>query len=83
MEIKILGSGCAKCRKLYEEAEKAIMETGIQATLIKVEKIDEIISHGVMMTPALLLDGEIKISGRTANAGQIAEWIRRKNDPGC
>ena len=76
MEVKVLGTGCAKCRKLYEEAEKAIAAADVDATLTKVESIDEILSYGVMMTPALVIDGEVKASGRVPRVEQIVEWLR-------
>ena len=75
MEVKVLGPGCAKCVKQYAEAEKAITLSGIPASLIKVEKIDEIIGHGVMMTPALIVDNEVKASGRIAYAADIVGWL--------
>ena len=75
MKIKVLGTGCAKCKKLYAEAEKAIVSSGVAVQLEKVEKIEEIIKCGVMMTPALLIDDEVKASGRIAPASEIISWI--------
>jgi small redox-active disulfide protein 2 len=75
MEIKVLGSGCANCKRLYAEAEKAIAQSGQAATLSKVEAIEEIISHGVMATPALVIDGRVVSSGRIPNATEIATMI--------
>lgn len=75
MEIKVLGTGCMKCEKLYAEAEQAIAHAGVPATLTKVEKLDEIMDYGVMMTPALVIDGEVKCSGRIAKAAEIVSWI--------
>ena len=75
MKIKILGTGCPKCRKLYAEAEKAVAASGVAAEIEKVEKIDEILAFGVMMTPALVLDDVVKASGRIAPASEIAGWI--------
>jgi small redox-active disulfide protein 2 len=75
MEIKVLGTGCPKCKKLYAEAEQAVAHTGISATLTKVETLDEIMSYGVMMTPALVVAGEVKCSGRIPKAAEIAAWI--------
>jgi small redox-active disulfide protein 2 len=75
MKIKVLGTGCPKCKKLYAEAEKAIAASGVAAELEKVEKIDEIMKHGVMMTPALVIDGEVKASGRIPGANEIVSWI--------
>jgi small redox-active disulfide protein 2 len=75
MNIKVLGTGCAKCKKLYAEAEKAVASSGVAAELTKVEKIDEIMKYGVMMTPALVIDEEVKSSGRIPPAAEIATWI--------
>ena len=75
MKIKVLGTGCAKCNKLYAEAEKAIAHSGVNAELEKVEKIEEIIKYGVMAPPALVLDEEVKSSGRIPESGEIVTWI--------
>jgi small redox-active disulfide protein 2 len=79
MKIKILGTGCPKCKKLYAEAEKAIAAAGASAELEKVEGIDDIMSYGVMMTPALVIDEEVKASGRIASAAEIAAWIKERS----
>jgi small redox-active disulfide protein 2 len=75
MKIAILGTGCPKCKKLYAEAEKAVAASGVAVELEKVEAIDDIVKYGVMMTPALVIDGEVKASGRIAPASEIASWI--------
>ncbi len=75
MEIKVLGPGCANCKRLYAEAEKAIAQSGQPATLTKVEAIEEIISHGVMATPALVIDGRVVSSGRIPSVAEIATFI--------
>jgi len=75
MKITILGTGCGKCRKLYAEAEKAIATSGIAVELEKVEDIDDISKYGVMMTPSLVIDEEVKVSGRIARASEIVSWI--------
>ncbi len=75
MEIKILGPGCINCKKLYAEAEKAVAASGMQASLTKVEKIDEIMKYGVMTTPALVVDGEVKCSGRIPQVPEIVSWL--------
>lgn len=75
MEVRVLGAGCAKCRKLFEEAQKAAAQFQQPITLIKVEKIDEIMSYGVMVTPALVVGSEVKSSGRIPAASEIAAWI--------
>lgn len=62
MKIEVLGTGCPKCKKTYENAEKAIKELGIEAELVKVYDIIEIAKRGIFETPALAIDGEIKIA---------------------
>lgn len=79
MKIKILGTGCAKCKKLYAEAEKAVASSGVAVELEKVETIDDIMKYGVMMTPALVLDEEVKASGRIPAAAEIVSWITTKS----
>ncbi len=75
MKIRILGTGCPKCKKLFAEAEKAIAASGVAAELEKVEQIAEIVKYGVMMTPALVLDEEVKASGRIPPSSEIVAWI--------
>jgi small redox-active disulfide protein 2 len=75
MKIKVLGTGCPKCKKLYAEAEKAIASSGVKAELEKVERIEEIIKYGVMATPGLVIDEEVKASGRVPQDSEIISWI--------
>jgi small redox-active disulfide protein 2 len=75
MKIKVLGPGCAKCKKLFAETEKALAASGVDAELEKVEKIDEIVAYGVMMTPALVIDGKVVTSGRVLSSKDIAGLI--------
>ena len=75
MEIKILGPGCTNCKRLYAEAESAIVLAGQPATLAKVEAIEEIVGHGVMTTPALVIDGRVVASGRIPGAAEIVTMI--------
>jgi small redox-active disulfide protein 2 len=75
MKIKVLGTGCAKCKKLYAEAEKAIAASGVDAQLEKVENIDDILGYGVMMTPALVIDEKVVSSGKVASSADIAKMI--------
>jgi len=75
MDIKILGTGCAKCKKLYEEADKAIRQLGIAATIAKVEQINEIMTYKVLMTPALVINGEVKVAGRIPTTAELANWL--------
>jgi small redox-active disulfide protein 2 len=75
MEIKVLGPGCANCRRLFVEAEKAIAQSGQPATLTKVEAIEEIVSYGILKTPGLVIDGHVVASGRIPSAAEIATLI--------
>lgn len=75
MKIEVLGTGCAKCKTLYEAVQKAVKEKGIEAEIIKVEDIPSIMKYGVMSTPALVIDGQVKFSGRIASAAEIAGML--------
>ena len=73
--IQILGTGCPKCEKLAQNAVTAVKELGLEFELEKVTDITEIMSFGVMMTPALVIDGEVKIVGKVPSVEQIKEMI--------
>ncbi len=75
MKIQILGTGCAKCRALQANAEAAVKAAGIGAAIEKVEDIQEIIKFGVMMTPALAIDGKVKVVGKVASADEIKKLL--------
>ena len=71
MKIEILGMGCPKCKQLFDNAEKALNELGIEAELVKVEDMDKITEYGVMTTPALVVDGKVKVAGKVPSSGEI------------
>lgn len=71
MKIEVLGTGCAKCKALYENVRKALEESGTSAELVKVEDIPSIMKYGVMSTPALVVDGQVKFSGKLASVAEI------------
>jgi len=75
MEIKILGSGCSSCKRLYAEAEKAVAQLDLPATLTKVESIEDIAGYGVMRTPALVIDERVVAAGRVPGAAEIVTLI--------
>jgi small redox-active disulfide protein 2 len=75
MKIEVLGTGCAKCKKLYENAKEAVKQSGIDAEIVKVEDINEIVTYGVMSTPALVVDGVVKSSGKLVSPEEIAEML--------
>ena len=74
--IKILGTGCAKCNKLYDEAVKAVEQSGVQADVVKVESLPEIMDYGVAFTPAIVIDEEVRSSGKVLSAAKIAEMLK-------
>ena len=74
-KIQVLGTGCAKCRKLAENAETAAKELGIEYELEKVTDINEIMSFGVMLTPSLVIDGQVKVVGKAATADEIKQML--------
>ncbi|PKK89111.1 MAG: thioredoxin family protein [Candidatus Wallbacteria bacterium HGW-Wallbacteria-1] len=77
MEITIFGTGCAKCETLARNAGQAAAELGIDYTLIKVSDMQEIVSRGVMMTPAMAVDGKIMVMGRVPTVDGICDLIRK------
>lgn len=76
MVIKILGSGCKNCKVLAENAKTAVEELGIDASIEKVEDIKDIMAYGVMSTPALVVDEEVKSTGRVLKADEIKKYIQ-------
>ncbi len=75
MDIKVLGPGCANCKRLYEEAEKAVRQLGMAAKITKVEKFEDMAVYKIMMTPALVINGEVKAAGRIPQAAEITTWL--------
>lgn len=75
MKLEVLGTGCAKCKTLYENAQKAVAISGKAAEVVKVEDIATIMKYGVMSTPALVKDGAVLFSGRLATAEEIAGML--------
>jgi len=76
-KIQILGTGCPKCKKLAENAEAAAKELGIEYSLEKVTEINDIMKFGVMMTPALAVDGQVKLVGKVASPDEIKHMLGR------
>jgi len=75
-DIKVLGTGCPKCNKLLEQAETAARELGIQYRIEKVTDIKKITSYGVMMTPALVIDGEVQVMGRVPDITELKAMLK-------
>jgi len=75
MKIEILGTGCPRCKMLEDNARKALDKTEKKAELVKVTDINEIIDHGVMSTPAIVIDGKVRCSGRIPDVEEIEKWL--------
>ncbi len=78
MKIEILGSGCAKCKSVEKLVRNIVEELGIQANIIKVEDLQEIVNRGIMMTPAVFIDGEAKIVGRIPTLDELKKLLQKK-----
>jgi len=75
MKIEILGSGCPNCRKLEENVKKAVEESNKKVEIVKVTDITKFVDYDVMQTPALVIDGEVKCSGKVADKEEIRKWL--------
>ena len=76
MRIEIFGTGCAKCEKTAREVERVVRELGVDATVEHVTEMSEIVDRGVMVTPAVFIDGKKKIEGKVPKASAIESWLR-------
>jgi small redox-active disulfide protein 2 len=77
MEIKILGTGCPKCKTLEKLTRDVVCKNSIDATIIKVDDITEIIEYNIMSTPALVIDGKVVIKGRVPSAEEIKQLLTK------
>jgi len=75
-KIEVLGSGCANCKRLEQNAREAVEATGIEADIVKVTDDAEIMTYGILSTPGLVIDGKVVSYGRVPSAGDIAGWLR-------
>ncbi|MCI6672361.1 MAG: thioredoxin family protein [Prevotella sp.] len=75
MEVKVLGPGCAKCKATYNVVEKIIKKNNLDVKLTKVDDIAEILSYDILSTPAIVVDGEVKIKGRVPSEDEIKELL--------
>ena len=76
MIIKILGSGCKNCKKLEVNTREAVSELGIDATIEKVENMEEIMAYGIMSTPALVVDEQVKFSGKIPSVKDLKKYLQ-------
>ncbi|MDD4904166.1 MAG: thioredoxin family protein [Candidatus Bipolaricaulis sp.] len=75
MRIEVLGTGCPKCKAAVANAQKAVAESGVQAEIVKIENLMDIAARGVMMTPALVIDGDVKVVGKVPTVDEIKKWL--------
>jgi small redox-active disulfide protein 2 len=75
VRIEVLGTGCAKCKGLEKSVRKAVEELGIKAEIVKVDSLQEIMNRGVMMTPALYIDGKARAVGRAPSVAEIKKML--------
>lgn len=79
MEIKVLGPGCPKCKSLYKAVVETVEEMGMSADVKKIEKLDEIVDAGVMLTPGLVINGKLKASGKVPGKEDIKKYINQES----
>jgi len=77
MDIKVLGSGCAKCKTLEKVTLEAVQELNLDATIEKIEDIQKIVEYGVMFTPALVVDGEVVVKGRVPKLDEVKTILNK------
>ncbi len=75
MKVQVLGTGCPKCQQTAENAKEAAKAAGVEIELVKVDKPADIAKFGVMFTPALAIDGNVKVSGRVPTIEEIKDWL--------
>ena len=75
MKIEILGTGCSKCSRLFENAKQAVLESNLEAEVLKVQDINEITNFGVMITPALAVNGEVNSTGKLLSPDEIKKLL--------
>lgn len=76
MHVEVLGPGCQKCQTLLKNAQEAVAQTAVPAEVTKVEDMFEIVAKGVNRTPALILNGVLKVQGRVATVEEISDWLK-------
>lgn len=77
--IKVLGTGCPKCKTTYNNVLEALKQLGMEANVIKIEEIEEIMKYNVLTTPVLMIDDEMKVKGRIAQIDEIKELLKNTN----
>jgi len=75
-QIKVLGTGCSKCKTTYVNVLEALKQSGIEANVIKIEDIEEMMRYNVLTTPVLMIDELVKVKGRVAEVNEIKEFLK-------
>ncbi len=78
MEIKILGPGCPRCKTVAELVEQVVEENDIEATVIKIEDLTDIMAHGIMLTPGIVINEKVKFSGGVPKKDDVLKWIEEE-----
>ncbi|HOJ95858.1 MAG TPA: thioredoxin family protein [Methanospirillum sp.] len=76
MKIEVLGTGCTKCKRMFDNVNEAVKKAGVQAEVIKVEELNEIVTRVVLMTPSLFIDGEEVVTGRVPTVNELVEILQ-------
>lgn len=76
MKIEVFGTGCTKCKRMYDNVTEAVKKADLQAEVLKVEELHEIVSRDVLMTPSLFVDGEEVVAGRVPTVNEIIEILQ-------
>ncbi|MDM1039064.1 thioredoxin family protein [Myroides odoratimimus] len=74
-KIKVLGTGCSKCKTMYNNVMQAVKEAGVEVEIEKIEDIQEIMKYNLLSSPALLIDDEVKVKGRVAEVNEIKQFL--------
>ena len=76
MKLEVLGTGCTKCKRMFDNVTEAVKKSGVEAEVVKVEALEDIVNRGVMMTPSLFMDGEEVVAGRVPTVNEIIEILK-------
>jgi small redox-active disulfide protein 2 len=76
MKIEVLGTGCAKCKRLLANLQEAVKDLGVEAEVVKVDSIDQIVERGVLSTPALFIDGKMRMAGKVPTVDELKRIIQ-------
>jgi len=80
VNVKVLGPGCARCKQLFIEVEKAVAQAGVSATVEKIEKLADMLDMGITVPPAIVIDNEVKCSGRVPSVPEIVGWLNSEKN---